>query len=55
MPKPIWSIASKQLDAIDLRWRNKVVALEQRNDHVALTIETPDGAVPIAGRLCRRL
>src|SRR5215471_2336377 len=33
----------EQLDAIDLRWRNKVVALEQRNDHVALTIETPDG------------
>ena len=28
---------------IDLRWRNKVVGLEQRNDHVALTIETPDG------------
>jgi 3-(3-hydroxy-phenyl)propionate hydroxylase len=33
----------EQLDAIDLRWRNKVVGLEQRNDHVALTIETPDG------------
>ena len=29
--------------AIDLRWRNKVIGLEQRNDHVALTIETPDG------------
>jgi 3-(3-hydroxy-phenyl)propionate hydroxylase len=33
----------EELDAIDLRWRNKVVGLEQRNDHVALTIETPDG------------
>jgi 3-(3-hydroxy-phenyl)propionate hydroxylase len=33
----------EELAAIDLRWRNKVVALEQRNDHVALTIETPDG------------
>lgn len=33
----------EQLDAIDLRWRNKVVGLEQRNDHVALTIATPDG------------
>ncbi len=32
-----------QLGAIDLRWCNKVVGLEQRNDHVALTIETPDG------------
>src|SRR5882762_8860906 len=33
----------EELPAIDLRWRNKVVGLEQRNDHVALTIETPDG------------
>jgi 3-(3-hydroxy-phenyl)propionate hydroxylase len=32
-----------ELTAIDLRWRNKVVGLEQRNDYVALTIETPDG------------
>jgi 3-(3-hydroxy-phenyl)propionate hydroxylase len=32
-----------ELSAIDLRWRNKVIALEQRNDHVALTIDTPDG------------
>src|SRR4051812_14216439 len=31
------------LPAISLRWRNKVAALEQRNDHVMLTIETPDG------------
>ncbi|UWU69430.1 FAD-dependent oxidoreductase [Bradyrhizobium sp. NC92] len=33
-----------ELPAIDLRWRNKVTALEQRNDSVALTIETPEGA-----------
>lgn len=32
------------LPAIDLRWRNKVTELEQRNDSVALTIETPEGA-----------
>jgi 3-(3-hydroxy-phenyl)propionate hydroxylase len=32
-----------ELPAIDLRWRNKVVGLEQRNDYVALTVETPDG------------
>jgi 3-(3-hydroxy-phenyl)propionate hydroxylase len=32
------------LSAIDLRWRNKVTAVEQRNDSVALTIETPEGA-----------
>ena len=31
------------MPAIDLRWRNKVTGLEQRNDHVVLTIETPDG------------
>jgi 3-(3-hydroxy-phenyl)propionate hydroxylase len=34
----------QELPAIDLRWRNKVVALEQRNDGVVLTVETPDGA-----------
>src|SRR5215470_889366 len=32
-----------QLPAVDLRWRNKVTALEQRNDCVVLTIDTPDG------------
>jgi 3-(3-hydroxy-phenyl)propionate hydroxylase len=33
----------QEFSAIDLRWRNKVIALEPRNDHVVLTIETPDG------------
>jgi 3-(3-hydroxy-phenyl)propionate hydroxylase len=28
---------------ISLRWRNKVIALESRNDGVVLTIDTPDG------------
>jgi 3-(3-hydroxy-phenyl)propionate hydroxylase len=37
----------QELPAIDLRWRNKVTGLEQRNDHVVLTIETPDGAYRI--------
>lgn len=32
-----------QLPGIDLRWRNKVSALQQHNDHAELTIETPDG------------
>jgi len=32
-----------ELPAIDLRWKNKVVAIEQRADHALLTIETPDG------------
>src|SRR3982074_3743401 len=33
----------QELPAIDLRWRNKVIGVEQRNDLVVLTIETPDG------------
>lgn len=33
-----------ELPEIDLRWRNKVTALEQRNDSAVLTIETPEGA-----------
>ncbi len=33
----------QELSAVDLRWRNKVIGLEQRNDHVMLTVETPDG------------
>src|SRR6478672_3088384 len=33
----------QELPAIDLRWRNKVSGLEARNDHVILTVETPDG------------
>src|SRR3978361_1685219 len=36
-----------QFQEINLRWRNKVSALEQRNDHVVLTIETPDGPFPL--------
>ncbi|UPK26780.1 FAD-dependent oxidoreductase [Bradyrhizobium sp. 195] len=34
----------QDLPEIDLRWRNKVTALEQRNDSALLTIETPEGA-----------
>ena len=33
----------QELPQIDLRWRNKVVGLDQRNDHVVLAIDTPDG------------
>jgi 3-(3-hydroxy-phenyl)propionate hydroxylase len=32
-----------ELPTIDLRWRNKVIGLDQRNDRVVLTIDTPDG------------
>ena len=37
----------EELPAVDLRWRNKVVALEQRNDTVVLTVSTPDGPYKI--------
>ncbi|GIQ77354.1 FAD-dependent oxidoreductase [Bradyrhizobium sp. RD5-C2] len=37
----------EQLPEIDLRWRNKVIALESRNDGVALTIATPEGAYQV--------
>jgi len=33
----------QELAGVDLRWRNKVIGLEQRNDRAILTIETPDG------------
>src|SRR6201992_2113085 len=33
----------QELATIDLRWRNKVTGLEPHTDHVALTVETPDG------------
>jgi 3-(3-hydroxy-phenyl)propionate hydroxylase len=33
----------QELPRIDLRWRNKAIGLEQHNDHVVLTVETPDG------------
>lgn len=29
---------------IELRWKNKVVAVDARADHAVLTVETPDGA-----------
>src|ERR1700749_4844275 len=32
----------QELAAISLRWRNRVTGLEPRNDHVVLTIATPD-------------
>jgi 3-(3-hydroxy-phenyl)propionate hydroxylase len=34
---------ARELDAIDLRWKNRVVGVEPRNDGVRLAIETPDG------------
>jgi 3-(3-hydroxy-phenyl)propionate hydroxylase len=39
-----------QLPEIELRWRNRVSALEQRNAHVVLTVETPDGPYRLAAQ-----
>src|ERR1700744_1135782 len=36
-----------ELTDISLRWSNKVIALEPRNDHVILSIDTPEGAYRI--------
>jgi 3-(3-hydroxy-phenyl)propionate hydroxylase len=38
----------QQAPEIDLRWRNKVSAIDKHNDHVALTIDTPDGPYKLA-------
>jgi len=35
---------ARQEPNIDLRWKNKVVGVEQRDDGVILNVETPDGA-----------
>lgn len=32
-----------QLPLIDIRWKNRVVGVAQREDHACVTIETPDG------------
>ncbi|MDO9412356.1 MAG: FAD-dependent oxidoreductase [Pseudolabrys sp.] len=32
-----------ELDLVDLRWKNRLMCIEQHNDHVRLTIDTPDG------------
>jgi 3-(3-hydroxy-phenyl)propionate hydroxylase len=32
-----------EIDGLDFRWKNRLIGLEQRNDHVRLTIDTPDG------------
>ncbi|MGB3865930.1 MAG: FAD-dependent oxidoreductase, partial [Xanthobacteraceae bacterium] len=39
---------ARRLPGIDLRWRNRVTALEQRNDYVLLSVETPEGPYRLA-------
>lgn len=36
-----------ELDNLEIRWRNKVSALEPRNDGARLTVDTPDGPYTI--------
>jgi len=33
-----------EIEGLDLRWKNRLTGIEQRNDHVRLKIDTPDGA-----------
>ena len=39
-----------QLDKLQMRWKNNVVGLTQRDDHVELQVETPDGVYPLQAR-----
>jgi 3-(3-hydroxy-phenyl)propionate hydroxylase len=39
-----------ELPGISLRWRNKAVGLEQRNDHAIITIDTPEGPYRIGAK-----
>jgi 3-(3-hydroxy-phenyl)propionate hydroxylase len=36
-----------QLNNLQLRWKNNVVGVAQRDDHVELQVETPDGVYPL--------
>jgi 3-(3-hydroxy-phenyl)propionate hydroxylase len=31
------------IDSVEIRWKNRLTGLEQHNDHVRLTVDTPDG------------
>jgi 3-(3-hydroxy-phenyl)propionate hydroxylase len=39
-----------QLPNLQLRWKNRVVGLQQQDDHVAVTIDTPDGEYTLQAR-----
>ena len=41
--------AAAALPAVGLRWKNRVVSVEQRSDHVVLTVETPEGRYQLQG------
>lgn len=42
--------AAQKTGKVDLRWKHKVVDIEQADDHVTLTVETPDGPFAIAAQ-----
>lgn len=41
--------AAAALPDVDLRWKNRVVAVEPRGDHVGLIVETPEGRYRLQG------
>lgn len=41
---------AQSLPNLEIRWKSRAVGLAQHPDHVALTIETPDGCYPLCGR-----
>ncbi|MBI1201530.1 MAG: FAD-dependent oxidoreductase [Rhodopseudomonas sp.] len=34
---------AEEIEAVEIRWKNRLTGIEQHNDHVRLTIDTPDG------------
>ncbi len=38
----------RSVDQVDLRWKHKLLSLAQKDDHVMLTVETPDGVFRMA-------
>jgi len=41
---------ARTLPNIDIRWKSRAVGVAERGDHVALTVETPDGEYTLRGR-----
>jgi len=41
--------AAASLPNVEVRWKNRVVAVAQRPDHVELTVETPEGSYRLQG------
>ena len=39
----------QQMPSVELRWKNRVIAVDSGTDHVALKVETPEGVYEIRG------